>query len=109
MARKSIPVVPEKTLPRPLYELLRRLSQSTQITNNAVAALGRGEGIIVDLSKYFYLPGRQGGQIGHGANGPAGTLTLSSTADLTRGYVYLGANHVCAYDETNGRLGIGLG
>jgi hypothetical protein len=114
MSNKAIPIVPDKTLPRALYELLRRLSLSVSGANASLAAVGRGENPatgepLADLSLCFLLPGRAGGQVAHGATEAAGTLTLGSTTSATKGYVYLGVDHVCVYDEVNGRLGIGLG
>jgi hypothetical protein len=114
MSSKALPAVPDKTLPRALYELLRRQARNSASTDAALAAVGRGENpatgeALVDSSNYFLLPGRAGGQVAHGATEAAGTLTLGSTTSATKGYVYLGVDHVCVYDEVNGRLGIGLG
>jgi hypothetical protein len=114
MSNKALPAVPNKTLPRALYELLRRMSVGLSGASAALAAVGRGENPatgepLADLSTCFLLPGRAGGQVAHGATEAAGTLTLGSTTSTTKGYVYLGVDHVCVYDEVNGRLGIGLG
>jgi hypothetical protein len=93
--------------------LLRRQSIATQAASQALAAIGRGEGDggapLVDLSGYFYLPGRPGGQVARGATEAAGTLTLSSTMDVTKGKIIFGTAANFVYDEVNGRLGIGLG
>jgi hypothetical protein len=108
---KSIP----KDADHWLYEILHALAVNQQSVSLGFAAIIRGENPDgsgtpqQDLSKYFYLPGRSGGQVAHGAVESAGSLTFSSTIAPTKGYIYLGADRNCIYDETNGRLGIGLG
>src|SRR5262245_33080514 len=49
--------------------------------------------------------GRAGGQTITGGTGASQTLTLSSTSNATKGTIRFGTNG--AWDETNGRLGIG--
>lgn len=58
------------------------------------------------MEKFFYLPGRYGGQVAYGATEASGRLVLGSTAHGTKGKIYLGAALVSAYDELNNRLGI---
>lgn len=58
------------------------------------------------LKNYFFLPGRTGGQIGFGDKSPSGILVLSSTADTTKGKIYLGSARSNAFDETFNRLGL---
>jgi hypothetical protein len=57
---------------------------------------------------YAKLTGRAGGQILQGGTEASQDLTLVSTASSTRGHIYLGAAQTSAFDETNGRLGIGI-
>lgn len=59
-----------------------------------------------DATDYFFLPGRGGGQVAHGGSAASESLTLSSTGDATKGFIYLGDSS--AFDEANVRLGIGL-
>jgi hypothetical protein len=108
------PAIP-KDIPRWLYEAFRKLQQTQVQTSAGLAAVGRGESpdgsglpLAVDLSKYFYLPGRIDGQTGYGSIASAGNLQLSSTAHATKGFIYLGEPTVrAALDETQGFLGIG--
>lgn len=58
-----------------------------------------------DHSQYALLAGRGGGQTINGSAVASGNLTLSSTANETKGKILLGADS--AYDEVNDRLGIG--
>ena len=58
------------------------------------------------LEKFFYLPGRYGGQIAHGATEASGSMTLVSTSHGTKGNIYLGLAQESVFDEVNGRLGI---
>lgn len=55
---------------------------------------------------FFYLPGRQGGQLAHGDTNASGKLTLSSTKNATKGKIYLGSSLLSAFDESTHRLGI---
>jgi hypothetical protein len=70
---------------------------------------GSGEplGGDVDGGVFFKLLGRPSNQIGYGGTGPTGSLTLSSTIDGTKGKIYLGDALGSAFNEANGRLGIG--
>lgn len=58
-----------------------------------------------DHTMYLFLAGRSGGQIAYGGSAPSENLTLGSTADPTKGFIYFGSNS--AYNELNTRLGIG--
>jgi hypothetical protein len=103
-----------KDIPTWQYEAFRTIGELLNRQGKGMSAIARGEnpldgGDLVNLNDYFYLPGRNSGQLGHGDTRAGGLLTFSSTRSLTKGYIYLGADHVCIYDETNGCLGIGLG
>ncbi len=60
----------------------------------------------LDLANYFYLPGRVAGQTGHGSTVASGNLILASTANATKGFIYLGNAQTTAYNETLDRVGI---
>lgn len=110
MAQASFPAIP-KDIPRWMYEAFRRL-QLTQAQNSAgLAAVGRGENpdgsglpITPDLSQYFFLPGRSGGQIGYGGANPNDDLFLGSTRDAAKGMISLG--DILLVDEGAGYVGI---
>jgi hypothetical protein len=53
---------------------------------------------------YFLLGGRAGGQVANGGTAAGDDLTLSSTANATKGNIFFGTS---TYDEVNNRLGIG--
>ena len=55
-------------------------------------------------ANYAYLPGRLGGQTLNGGTAAGDDLTLSSTANATKGTIFLGT--LSAYDEVNNRLGL---
>lgn len=65
-------------------------------------SLGLG---VVDDGRFFLLAGRTGGQTAYGSTVASENLTLSSTANATKGKIILGTS--TAYDEVNDRLGIG--
>jgi len=110
MAQPSFPAIP-KDIPRWMYEAFRRLQQ-TQAQNSAgLAAVGRGENpdgsglpSTPNLSQYFFLPGRAGGQIGYGGSNPNDDLFLGSTRDAAKGMISLGA--ILLVDEGAGYVGI---
>lgn len=58
-----------------------------------------------DHSQYALLAGRSGGQSLTGGTASANNLSLSSTSNVTKGNINLGASS--AFDEANTRLGIG--
>jgi hypothetical protein len=61
--------------------------------------------VISDL--YWYKPGMPAGtHIAYGSQAAAGNATIGSTANATKGMVFLGAARQTAYDETNERIGI---
>jgi len=108
-----MPIVPDKEAPRWLYEILRHLDVRVSQNTVNLDAVGRGEspdgsgGPLLDTSGFFLLAGRPGGQIGRGATEPNGTLYLSSTASVSKGYIYLGwPNARVTLDETQKFLGI---
>lgn len=55
-------------------------------------------------TNYAYLPGRLGGQTLNGGTAAGDDLSLSSTANATKGTIYLGI--LSGYDEVNSRLGL---
>lgn len=55
------------------------------------------------------ITGKSGGQTIVGDINAGGNLTLTSTSNATKGFIYLGAAATTAYDGTNGRFGIGTG
>lgn len=55
-------------------------------------------------TNYAYLPGRLGGQTLNGGTAAGDDLSLSSTANATKGTIFLGT--LSAYDEVNSRLGL---
>jgi hypothetical protein len=56
------------------------------------------------FTNYAYLPGRLGGQTLNGGTAAGDDLSLSSTANATKGTIFLGL--VSGYDEVNSRLGL---
>lgn len=71
---------------------------------DAVVTSTAGVEVDVNLSLYALLGGRSAGQTLNGGTGAGGDLTLSSTANATKGNINIGA--VSTYDEVNNRLGI---
>lgn len=71
---------------------------------------GAGSGLDADLldglnsTAYAILAGQSGGQTLNGGTAASQNLTLSSTANATKGKILFGTS---AYDEANNRLGIG--
>lgn len=55
-------------------------------------------------TNYAYLPGRLGGQTLNGGTAAGDDLSLSSTANATKGTIFWGT--LSAYDEVNSRLGL---
>jgi hypothetical protein len=99
-----------------LYEALTRLNRAATGAGQAAAAVVRGEvpdssGNALpapDLSGYFLLAGRSGGQIARGDTVASGILTLVSTANATKGFIYFGsAQTQAAFDEAQGFFGFG--
>lgn len=97
-----------------LFELLHSLILGQNETDQGFASIIRGEmpdgsgDSLVDKGLFFYKPGLPGGQLGFGAKEPSGILTFSSTANGTKGFIYLGTSDTrVAFDETECRIGIG--
>jgi hypothetical protein len=96
-----------------LYETLRRLVEGQNQTQLGLGAITRGEtpdgtgNPLIDTTKFFYKPGLPGNQLAFGGTAAGGTMTLSSTANSTKGKIYFGTALTTAYDEANDRLGIG--
>jgi len=108
------PIIPPKHAEHWVYEAFRSIS--AQIGQHALdlAAVGRGEApdgsgnALIDTTGFFFLPGRNAGQIGYGGTGPNQDLTLSSTRDADKGFIYLGLSAPrFAYDEDQAFLGVG--
>lgn len=85
---------------------LRDLSRGVARVQNGEVPDGSGNPLpgSIDTSDFFFLPGRATPQVGHGGTGPGDDLTLHSTADTTRGSIFLG--DFSEFDEANNRLGI---
>lgn len=77
------------------------LSTSVASLSTSVANIISG---VTDLTMYFKLAGRSGGQVANGGTAASENLTLVSTANATKGKILFGAS---GYDEVNDRLGIG--
>jgi hypothetical protein len=99
-----------------LYEALTRLNRAATGAGQAAAAVVRGEvpdssGNALpapDLSGYFLLAGRSGGQIARGGTAASDDLTLVSTAHATKGTIFFGsAQTQAAFDEAQGFFGFG--
>jgi hypothetical protein len=78
-------IVPSKDWPRNLYECFRRLEQQVSANKADLSAISAGLlpggsstpiGGDVDLSGYFKLGGRSGGQVGYGGTSDLESLTL---------------------------------
>ncbi len=116
-----LPISPPKDpddCPQWLYEVLKRLNRQLESNAQGLASVGRGEvpdgsggplpGSTVDLTDYFFLPGRSGGQEGHGGTAAGDDLTLSSTFSDTKGKIFLGdLAPRTTVDELLCRVGIG--
>lgn len=112
--RTWVDLNPPKDFDPRLVEMFKRINLYMKQSNTAFAKLGRGEtpdgssAPITDLTDYFKLSGRSGGQRAHGDRNAGGKLTLSSTFSTSKGTIYLGSDEAtAAYDETNGLLGVG--
>jgi hypothetical protein len=99
-----------------LYEAITRLNRAATSSFQAAAAVVRGEVPdssgnplpAPDLSGYFLLAGRSGGQIAKGDTAASGDLTLVSTANATKGLIFFGsAQTQAAFDEAQGFFGFG--
>jgi len=108
-------IVPKKGIPRWEYEAFRALYQGVSQAATGMNAIIRGEVPDgsgdplpgdVDLSQFFFLPGRADGQLAFGDTDDSGILTFSSTASEVKGSIYLGEAQTSAYDEFTDRLGI---
>lgn len=64
-----------------------------------------GDATLSDI--YLVLKGRSENQAGHGGTSPRGVLTLGSTTDPVKGFIYFGDASAASFDETNTRFGIG--
>jgi hypothetical protein len=110
-----VPVQPPRNpdeCPRWLYETLKRLNKAASTSFQGLSAVVRGESPdgsgspLVDLTKFLYKPGILGGQTAYGDTQAGGSLTLGSTANTSKGFIYFGA--AGAIDEANKRFGLGV-
>jgi hypothetical protein len=76
------------------------------VQDNVTISGPLGTGAYAAIADYAKLAGVSGGQTLYGGTGSGENLTLNSTAHVTKGKIYLGANSV--YDQVNDRLGIGV-
>ena len=110
MPRPAKPIAPPRDAEPWLYEILRSLGASSISQASGLASIARGEvpdgsgSPLVNLDQYFFLSGRNPGQVASGANTDAGSLTLSSTSKTSKGKIYFGSTG--AYDETAALLGL---
>lgn len=92
---------------------LRDLSRGVQRIQSGQIPDGSGTSIgsLGDDGTFFKLLGRSTDQLGYGSTHASGNLTLASTINPAKGFVYLGVDGTkqVAFDETNGFLGIGTG
>lgn len=102
-----------KDIDKWLYDALTRLQANSQQSSAGLSAIVRGEvpdgsgnPLTPDLSQYFYLPGRNGGQTAFFDTAASGIGVLSSTKNDTKGKIYLGYARGSAFDELNNRLGL---
>lgn len=116
MAVPSLPIPkdPDQCVPW-LYDVLHRVRVYLVQQDEAITAIGRGESPDGsgqplppgDLTQYFFLPGRIGGQVAYGGSNDGNNLTLGSTTATTKGFIYLGVTPPrVAINETLGRMGI---
>jgi len=115
MARPiTIGLLKKEGTPPWLYETLRQLVLSAKQNQTGLAAISRGEvpdgsgvPLTPDLSGYFLLAGRSGGQIGRGDTVASGLLQLSSTASTTKGKIHLGyPTPILTVDESGSLVGV---
>jgi hypothetical protein len=97
-----------------LYEAIMRLNRAMGSQFQSTAAVVRGEvpdgsglPLSQDLTGYFLLAGRSGGQIGYGGTAASDTLKLASTSSTTKGFIHLGwPNARLTVDEVLKTVGI---
>lgn len=78
------------------------VASTTTVTNLSCDYLdGASEG------NFAKLAGRTGGQNFKGGAAAGEDLTLNSTANATKGHIFLGGAQISGYDEANERLGLG--
>jgi hypothetical protein len=98
-----------------IYNAFRRIADGVQQTQQSFASILRGEAPdgsgapLIDPTLWLYKPGLPGNQTAFGGTASAGTLTLSSTSNGTKGHIYFGSPTVAAtIDEANKRLGVAI-
>lgn len=95
-----------------LFETLHRLIEGQNQSIASFGSITRGEvpdgsgSSLVDTSLFFYKPGLPKGQVAFGDTLASGTLTLSSTSNLTKGLIFLGSAATSMFDEANQRVGL---
>lgn len=109
-----VPVHPPRNpdeCPQWLHEAIKRLNRQATTAEQGFGAILRGETPdasgtpLIDSSQFFVKPGLSGGQIAYGGKNASENLTLGSTANASKGFIYFGA--AGAFDEANKRFGIG--
>jgi hypothetical protein len=114
MPRQFSPGMVSKQADPWLYNCLRAIMAGQEQASTSIAAVARGEvpdgsgaPIAPDLTGYFFLAGRTGGQTGYGGREAADRLVLSSTANASKGFIYLGSSRLfVALDEAQTLVGI---
>lgn len=92
------------------FDKLTMIAQQVTVASGGTdgqAAVDTHVGQADPHTQYALLAGRSGGQHLKGGTAASQNLQLSSTAHATKGKVVLGAAGTSAFDEANGRLGIG--
>lgn len=114
MPRQFSPPTIPKTVEPWLYNAFRAVFALSEQTAQGISAIARGEvpdgsgtPLQPDLSAYFYLPGRTGGQLGYGGRSAAENVKFSSTADAAKGFIHLGYPTArLSVDEASALVGI---
>lgn len=82
-------IVPPKDIPTWMYEAFRKMNARVDQVGAAVSAIGRGESPdgsgepLLDMSVFFYLPGRTGGQTSYQSDKRYPTLTMTQPTILS--------------------------
>lgn len=98
--RAFSPVVPKREgTDTWLYNCLRGLQEQS-------ASLRKTVGQPPVVGDYWFKPGLAGGQLGYGGINSGENATIASTANATKGFIYLGTNFSVCVDETNKRVGL---
>jgi hypothetical protein len=96
-----------------LFESLKRLNLAASRSSQGFSAIIRNEApdgsgnVLIDTTPFFVKPGLITGQIAFGGLNANENLTLSSTKNSNKGFIYLGEAQTSGFDEDNQFLGIG--